>query len=60
MLIDTMERFRREVQIKYKFAGVNREKKIIKKLHVKSDWQSNLANKTLEEMMDRLEHSIKE
>ena len=54
-----MEILRRDVRIKYKFAGINRERKFIKKLHVKLDWTPELASEQLEELINRFEHSIK-
>jgi len=54
-----MDRLRRDIRLKYKFAGITRDKEFIKKLHVKSDWQPEHANETVEEIINQFETEIK-
>ena len=58
VLVATMDRLRRDIRLKYKFAGIIRDKEYIKKLHVKSDWQPEHANETVENIINEFESEI--
>ena len=59
VLDDTFMRFRRDVRLKYTFAGVESNDEYEKKIYVKSDWDPGAANVEREEILSTFEYRLR-
>ena len=58
-LDECMSRFKRDVRLKYTFAGCPKTEQCHKKIYVKSSWQPDSASKLVEECMLDFENDIR-